>query len=110
MLFRQPIERVVDLDRRKLARVVAEHRVVFEITRVERSLPFFERVATRARVKLHDTLATASLGLLAARLAFNASMRSRILPPPSGVTSAVMSWPSILRCIVSITRSRTVSL
>ena len=37
-------------------------------------------------------------------------MRSMILPPPSGGASAVISWPSTLRWIVSSMRSRTVSL
>src|SRR5678815_4306533 len=108
--LRKAIERVVDLHRRETRRVKTEHRVVFELRRVERALPFLEGEAARSRVQLHEALTTASLGLVAVRLAFSASMRSMIFVPPSGATSDVMSWPSTLRWIASSTRSRTVSL
>src|SRR6185437_2205527 len=116
VLLRQPIERVVDLDARKLPRVEAEHPIVLQILRVERALPFLERVPARPRDHPHDTFlpffdgfSDASAGA-AARLALSASMRSMILPPVSGAASAVISWPATFRSMVSRTRSRTVSL
>src|SRR6476661_4388253 len=91
-LLRQPIKRVVDLDDGKLARVVAEHPVVFEVVRVERPFPFLEREAAGAGLQNHETLTAASGFWLAMRLAFSASMRSMIFPPPSMTgTSDVMS-------------------
>src|SRR4029079_7400028 len=99
---RQPIKRVVDFDRRKLARVKPEHPVILHVSRIERPFPLLECEAARSGVKLHDTFdtfdgfAAGSSGfVVAVRLALRASMRSRILPPLSGVMSAVMSWPSI---------------
>src|SRR4029453_15987997 len=93
VLLRQPIEGVVDLDRRVLARVVPEHRVVLQVLGVERALPFLEGKPARTHQNAHDALRSASFssGSVWARLAFRASMRSMFLPPPSGVTSAVMS-------------------
>ena len=99
LLLGQAIERVVDLDRRKIARVITEPRVVTEVRRIKCSLPLLERVAARAREQPHDTLRCgAASSSVRARLAFNASMRSTILPPESGATSDdVMSCPSTLR-------------
>src|SRR5262249_10575844 len=106
--LRKAIKRVVDLDRREATRVKAEHPVVFEVGGIERAFPLLEREAARARVNLHDALVAGSLD--AARLALSASIRSMIFVPDAGATSAVMSWPSTFRWIVSSTRSRTVSL
>src|ERR1041385_5469518 len=83
---RQPIERVVDLDGRKSPGVVAEHRVVPEIGRVERPFPLLEGEAARAGHQPHDALAflcrlwgSSSSSLFAAlaslRLCFRASDR-----------------------------------
>src|SRR4051812_8854829 len=113
-LLGQPVERVVDLDRRELPCVVPQPRVVPKVRRVEHPLPFLERVPARSREQPHETMrlgVMSSSGWVRARLCLSASMRSTILPPPSGTTSDdVMSCPSTLRWIVSITRSRTVSL
>src|SRR4029079_4178758 len=54
VFLRKRIERVVDLDRRKLARVKAEHSVVFQVLRIERAFPLFEREPARSRVQLHE--------------------------------------------------------
>src|SRR5688500_14853216 len=94
VLLRQPVERVVDLDRRILGRVVAEPVVVLQVLGIERAFPLLEGVAARPREQPHDTMrpASASSGFVVfARLAFSASMRSRILPLESGCTSDVMS-------------------
>src|SRR6185503_10568963 len=111
VLLRQAVERVVDLDRGIAARVVAEPRVIGQVGRIENALPLLERKAAGPGEEPHDTRRSASCwSPPRARLAFSASMRSMIFPPPaSGVTSFVMSWPSTLRWIVSSTRSRTVS-
>src|SRR5437773_5015763 len=75
VLLRQPVERVVDLDGRKPARIEAEHRVVLEIGGIERPLPLLERVPARPGPELHDALAalpglaSALSGLAAERLA-----------------------------------------
>src|SRR5205823_11646128 len=56
ILPRQTVERVVDLDRRKFAGVVAKHPVVFQILRIEIPLPLLKGVAARSGEDLHDTL------------------------------------------------------
>ena len=89
-LLRQPVKGVVDLDRRKLARVVAQPRVVSDRVGIEDALPLLERVAARAREQPHDTMRCGVLSSSALRArgsAFSASMRSTILPPVSGATS-----------------------
>src|SRR3982074_3634892 len=95
ILPRQPVERVVDLDRREFAGVVAQESVVLEISRVELSLPLLERVAARPAQNLHDALRLGSpfsfFGFSLDRLAFSACIRSSILVSVPGVTSAVMS-------------------
>src|SRR5688572_5135517 len=94
VLFRHPVERVVDLDGGKPRGVVAEPAIAFQVVRVERPLPLLERIAARAREQLHDTMrpALAASGFsVFARLALSASMRSRIFPLESGWTSDVMS-------------------
>ncbi len=97
-LLRQPVERVVDLDGGKPARVVAKPAVLLEVGGIERALPLLERVPARAGEQLHDTLTAAPPSPpVLARLALSASMRSMIFPLESGCTSAVMSWPSIFR-------------
>src|SRR4029077_10528404 len=106
---RQAVEGVVDLHRRKPAPVKREHSVVFQVARIERSLPLLERVAARAGLEVHDTFCACS-GFVAVRLTLSASMRSMSLPSPSVITSSVMSWPSTLRLIISSTLSRVVSL
>src|SRR5207237_7290440 len=102
VLLRQAVERIVDFYGIELLRVVAEHCVVFQFLRVERAFPLFEGVAAGPCQDLHETMRFDSafsflLGFSRARLAFNASIRSSILVSEPGVTSAVMSCPSILR-------------
>src|SRR5688500_5234122 len=113
VLLRQPVERVVDLDRRKFAGVKAQHPVVLQLLRVERSLPLLERVAARSSEQLHDAMRffepSAFFGFSRARLAFSASISATLVLSPPGASSPVLSWSSILRRIVSSTRSRTVS-
>src|SRR5258708_4517439 len=54
VLPRQPVERVIDLDRREFAGVIAQESVVLQISRIELSLPLLERVAARPGQNLHD--------------------------------------------------------
>src|SRR5688500_16765768 len=108
--LREAVERVVDLDGGKLPRVVAEHPVVLQVGGIEVALPLLDRVSARPREQLHETLPLASPSFSPpAGLALRAPLRSRTWLPPSAAPSVVMSWPSTLRWIVSITRSRTVS-
>src|SRR5687767_14041169 len=102
VLLRQPVKGVVDLERRKLRSVKAEQLVGLKLCGIEGSLPLLERVAARPRQNLHEAfcfLRSDFSGVdFFARLAFSASIRSRILSPPLlGATSDVMSWPSTLR-------------
>src|SRR5438105_3139970 len=94
----QPVEGVVDFDRRKFAGIVAKHAVVLQIRRVEIPLPLLERVAARSGENLHEALRLAFTfsGFSFSRLALSASIRSMIFASPPTLTSAVMSWPSTL--------------
>src|SRR5687767_4074933 len=56
----QAIERVVDLDDRIPAGVVAEHRVVLQAAWVERSLPLLEGESARTHEHVHDTFRSGS--------------------------------------------------
>src|SRR5437764_14967088 len=87
VLLREPIERVVDLHRRKLPGVVAEHRVVLQVGGIEAALPLLERVAARAREDLHEPFTFASASFCTpASLALRASIRSPNLLPPAAAT------------------------
>src|SRR4029078_12404668 len=114
VLLRQSVELVVDLYRRNPAGVETEEAVILQISGVEVALPLLERVAAGSRQDLHETMRFDSafsflLGFSLARLPFSASIKSSILVSVPGATSDVMSWPSILRWMVSSIRSRTVS-
>src|SRR4029078_6379600 len=58
--FRKTIERVVDLERRKLCGVKRKHTVGLEVGGIERSLPFRERISARACAKLQETICFAA--------------------------------------------------
>src|SRR6185436_4576016 len=62
LLLRQLVERVVDLDRRELAGVEAEHVRVLQLLGVETPFPLLEREAARSRQNFHTSKAKASRG------------------------------------------------
>jgi hypothetical protein len=68
VLSGQSVERVVDLDSRKLAGVESEPAAVLEVVRVKGTLPFLECVATRSSKNFHDLLKEFSEARTCARL------------------------------------------